>query len=208
MNAWLTDAIALVAANPGVALAVASLGAAVAALPIAGTFLPATLVMMGVAGAGAALGQPLLPFVVVAAIGAAIGEALAFELGYRYRLTIRHWWPLARRPAMMAGADRFFARYGSYSVALCRFIPVLRSTVPVVTGIAGMSRRRFWIANVVSAAVWAPVHVCPAQLAGLSVDQVRAGNWQRAALLGVGLVGCIVAIWLLHRRLAADQVGR
>ena len=134
-------------------------------------------------------------------LGAVIGDFLSYWVGFRYRLTVRQWWPLAQRPELMARADRFFARYGSYSVALCRFVPVLRSTVPLVAGIAGMSRRRFLIANVSSALVWAPAHVCPAQLAGLSIDRLRTGDWGSAAFLGAGVLVFGIAIWLVHRRL-------
>jgi undecaprenyl-diphosphatase len=101
----------------------------------------------------------------------------------------------------MARADRFFARWGSFSVALCRFIPVLRSTVPLAAGVAGMSRRRFLIANVASALVWAPAHVWPAQLAGLSIDRLRDGDWGAAAFFAAVVLACCVAVWLLHRRL-------
>jgi len=114
---------------------------------------------------------------------------------------VRGWWPLATRPQIMASADRFFARWGSFSVALCRFIPVLRSTVPLVAGITGMSRRRFLIANVTSALIWAPAHVFPAQLAGLSIDRLRDGDWMSAAWLGAIVVVCGIAVWLVHRRL-------
>ncbi len=197
----LSDALNLIARHPVWSLVVAFSGAILQAIPVLGTFLPATLAMMGVAGAAAALGQPMLPFVAVSVVGAIIGEYFSYWLGVRYRHSIRQWWPLAGRPHLMAAADRFFDRYGPYSIALCRFIPVLRSTVPVAAGVAGMPFRRFMIANVVSAFVWAPVHVCPAQLAGLSIDELRAGNWEAAAYLGAGLLACCVAVWWVHRRL-------
>jgi membrane protein DedA with SNARE-associated domain len=199
--AWVSVATALVAENPNWALTVAFLAAIIEALAIVGTIIPGTFIVMGVAGAAAAAGQRMLPFLAVAVLGAVIGDFVSYWIGYRFRFTVRHWWPLAQRPHLMAGADRFFERYGSYSVALCRFIPVLRSTVPLVAGIAGMSRRRFLIANVASALVWAPAHVCPAQLAGLSLDKLRDGDWVSAAYLGAGVVACGVVVWLLHRHL-------
>jgi membrane protein DedA with SNARE-associated domain len=200
-SGWLTDAINLVGQNPHWALVVAFLAAIVEAVAVVGTVIPGTFIVMGVAGAAAAAGQPMLPFLAVAFFGAVIGDFVSYWVGFRYRFTVRGWWPLAQRPQLMGAADRFFARYGSYSVALCRFIPVLRSMVPLVAGIAGMERRRFLIANVSSALVWAPAHVCPAQLAGLSVDRLRAGDWGSAAFLGAGALACCVAIWLLHKRL-------
>jgi membrane protein DedA with SNARE-associated domain len=199
---WMSGALDFVAQNPGGALAVAFLAAIVEALAIVGTIIPGTFIVMGVAGAAAAAGQPMIPFLVVAVLGAVIGDFLSYWVGFHYRFTVRQWWPLAQRPELMARADRFFARYGSYSVALCRFIPVLRSTVPLVAGIAGMSRRSFLIANVTSALVWAPAHVCPAQLAGLSIDRLRSGDWESAALLGAGVLAFCVVIWLVHRRLS------
>jgi len=199
LGGWTSDALGLVAQNPEWALVVAFLAAIIEALAIVGAIIPGTVIVMGVAGAAAAAGQKMLPFLAVAVLGAVIGDFLSYWLGYRFRFTVRQWWPLAQRPQLMASADRFFARYGSFSVALCRFIPVLRSTVPLVAGIAGMSRRRFLIANVASALVWAPAHVCPAQLAGLSFDRLREGDWQSAAFLGAGVVACGVLVWLLHR---------
>ena len=98
----------------------------------------------------------------------------------------------------MANASHFFDRYGILSVALCRFVPVLRSTVPLVAGMAGMRQLRFVMANVASAFVWAPLHIYPAQLAGVSIGRLRDGDWQSAALWGaVLLAGCALA-WALH----------
>jgi membrane protein DedA with SNARE-associated domain len=200
-SGWVSGVIGLVGQNPKWALAVTFLAAIVEAVAIVGTVVPGTFIVMGIAGVAAASGQPMLPFLALAVLGAVIGDFLSYWVGFRFRFTVRGWWPFARQPRIMEGADRFFAKYGSFSVALCRFIPVLRSTVPLVAGITGMSRRRFLLANVASALVWGPVHVWPAQLAGLSVDRLRAGDWQSAAFLGIGLVIFCVAIWLLHRRL-------
>jgi membrane protein DedA with SNARE-associated domain len=199
-SGWMSNTIGLVALHPGWALVVAFLAAIIEALAIVGTIIPGTVVVMGVAGAAAAAGQPMLPILGVAVLGAVIGDFLSYWVGFRFRFTVRGWWPLANRPQIMARADRFFARYGSFSVALCRFIPVLRSTVPLVAGIAGMSTRRFLIANVASALVWAPAHVFPAQLAGLSIDRLREGDWGSAALLGAIVLACCAGIWVLHRR--------
>ena len=102
-------------------------------------------------------------------------------------------------PALIGGAEAFFQRYGSMSVALCRFVPVLRSTVPLVAGMAGMSRGRFLVANVCSAFVWAPAHVLPAQFAGMSIERIVAGDWTTAAFAIGAVVLAIVAAWYVHR---------
>jgi membrane protein DedA with SNARE-associated domain len=86
----------------------------------------------------------------------------------------------------MARAELFFRRYGSFSVGVCRFIPVLRSTVPLVAGMSGMAVSRFVLANVCSAVIWAPAHVLPAQFAGKTLSRLEGGDWKGAALLGAG----------------------
>jgi undecaprenyl-diphosphatase len=154
---------------------------------------------MAVAGAAAMAGQPMLPFLMLSVIGAVIGDFLSFWVGKRFSSRLRGLWPFSRRPALMQNAAHFFDRYGIYSVALCRFVPVLRSTVPLVAGMAGMRQRGFVLANVTSALVWAPVHIYPAQLAGLSLGRLRDGDWQTSVLWGGFLLaGCAVA-WAIHR---------
>jgi undecaprenyl-diphosphatase len=202
---FFSSAFGFVAQNPEWALLVAFLAAIIEAVAIVGTFLPGTVIVMGVAGAAAATGQPMFPFLVAAALGAVIGDFMSYWIGYRYRFVVRQWWPLAQRPQLMAGADRFFARYGAYGVALCRFSPVLRSTVPLVAGITGMPWARFLVANVISALLWAAVHIWPAQIAGMSIDRLRGGDWETAVLLGAGMLLCGLGCWALHRRLAPSM---
>jgi len=201
MWSWIYSAIDLVAEYPTWALAVAFAAAIIEAVAVLGILIPGTPIVMAVAAAAAASGQPMAPYLILVVIGAIIGDFMSFWLGYRYRGTLRRVWPLSHKPELMDKADRFFDRYGVYSIAFCRFLPVFRSTVPLVAGMAGMSRNRFVVANVCSALVWAPAHVYPAQLAGLSIERLRAGDWESATWLGAGLVACGVAAWVLHKRL-------
>ena len=189
----------LVALHPAGALAVVFLASIIEALAVVGILIPGTPILMAVAGAAAMAGQPMLPFLALSILGAVIGDFLSFWFGKRFSHRLRAVWPFSRRPTLMENATHFFDRYGFYSVALCRFVPVLRSTVPLVAGMAGMRQRRFVTANVASAFVWAPVHIYPAQLAGLSLGRLRDGDWQSAAIWGaVLLAGCATA-WILHR---------
>jgi membrane protein DedA with SNARE-associated domain len=139
---------------------------------------------------------------ILAIIGAVIGDFVSYWFGHRYRLTVRGAWPFVSRPHLLEHADRFFHRFGSLSVAICRFIPVLRSTVPLVAGISGMERRRFVIANVLSAFVWAPAHVYPAQFAGITIDRMQSGDSESAMLWGGALLLCSIAIWVAHKQIA------
>jgi membrane protein DedA with SNARE-associated domain len=191
----------LTAQYPAFAILIAFAAAIIEAVAVLGMLIPGTPILMAVAAAGAMAGMPMMPIIVVSIVGAVIGDFVSYWLGHRFRFRLRRMWPFATRPGLMGNAESFFRRYGTASVAICRFVPILRSTVPLIAGMAGMTRSRFLIANVGSAFVWAPAHVVPAQFAGLSLADLQAGDWQNAALCAAGLALFTVAGWLLHRRI-------
>jgi membrane protein DedA with SNARE-associated domain len=203
MWSWIDTAVEFVGFYPNLALAVVFLAAIIEAVAVLGVVIPGTPILMAVAGAAAMAGQAMLPFLILSIIGAIIGDLLSFWAGGRFSDRLRCVWPFKSRPALMEGAERFFDRYGTFSVALCRFVPVLRSTVPLVAGMAGMQPRRFVVANVASALVWAPVHIYPAALAGLSLERLKGGDWQSGAIWGAVLLTCCLAAWGLHRMVTA-----
>jgi membrane protein DedA with SNARE-associated domain len=189
----------LAAQYPILAIVIAFAAAIIEAVAVLGILIPGTPILMAVAAAGAIAGKPMMPIMIVAIVGAVIGDFVSYWLGHRFRFRLRGMWPFSSRPTLMSHAERFFQRYGTASVAICRFVPVLRSTVPLVAGMAGMTRSRFLLANVSSAFVWAPAHVVPAQFAGLSLADLQAGDWQNAAWCAAGLAVFTAAGWLLHR---------
>jgi membrane protein DedA with SNARE-associated domain len=193
----------LAAQYPLLSILIAFLAAIIEAVAVLGVLVPGTPILMAVAAAGAMAGMSMAPIMIVAILGAVIGDFLSYWVGHHFRFRLRDMWPFATRPHLMSHAETFFRRYGSASVAICRFVPVLRSTVPLVAGMAGMARSRFLIANVSSAFVWAPAHVVPAQFAGLSLNELKAGDWAGAALCGAGLLLFTMAGWYLHRRVTA-----
>jgi membrane protein DedA with SNARE-associated domain len=199
MWSWINAGVDLVAVYPAYALAVVFLAAIIEAVAVLGILIPGTPILMTVAGAAAMAGQPMIPFLILSIIGAVIGDFCSFWLGKRFSNRLRGVWPFSSRPALMDNASHFFERYGTYSVALCRFVPVLRSTVPLVAGMAGMRQKRFVLANVSSAFVWAPAHIYPAQMAGLSITRLQDGEWQSAMVWGGILLVCCAVAWVVHR---------
>lgn len=203
MWSLINGAADLTAQYPLLAIAVAFAAATIEAVAVLGILVPGTPILMAVAAASAMAGISMVPIIIASIVGAVIGDFVSYWFGHRFRFRLRGMWPFATRPTLMRQAEVFFHRYGAASVAICRFVPVLRSTVPLVAGMAGMARARFLIANVGSAFVWAPAHVVPAQIAGLSLADLEAGDWQNAALWAGGLVLFTTAVWFLHRRVMA-----
>ncbi len=100
-----------------------------------------------------------LPIAVVATgvfLAAAAGDQVGFLLGRRFgpRVFSRPDSRLFRREHA-ARAQEFFSRHGQVAVIAARFVPVVRTFVPVVAGVGDMSRRRFTTYNLVGALLWA-----------------------------------------------------
>jgi membrane-associated protein len=51
-------------------------------------------------------------------------------------------------------AHRFYEKHGGKAILLARFIPIIRTFVPFVAGMATMRMRQFSICNIISALLW------------------------------------------------------
>ncbi|MCB5293659.1 putative membrane protein [Arthrobacter sp. SO3] len=51
-------------------------------------------------------------------------------------------------------AHAFFEKHGGKSLILARFVPIIRTFVPVIVGVAQMSKRKFFVFNVIGAVLW------------------------------------------------------
>jgi len=77
-------------------------------------------------------------------------------------------------------------------VFLARFTAVVRAFVPLLAGILRMSSRHFYVANIISALVWAPMHVFPGVLLGLAI----AFGGAHAPELSLAAVGVLILAWI------------
>jgi membrane-associated protein len=91
------------------------------------------------------------------------GSFIAAVLGAQVGYYIGKFWgvklfkPDARlfKTEYLERAHEFFARRGMGAVILARFIPIVRSIVPIIAGTSDMKDRTFFAANVIGAAIWA-----------------------------------------------------
>lgn len=118
-------------------------------------FLPGDSLLV-VAGLYAARGSLSLGMLQLALIPMAIlGDALSYTIGKRTGPLIFNR-PRSRlfNPKHLRDAHEFYERHGGKTIILARFMPILRTFVPVVAGVAQMPYRRFVVYNVVGGASW------------------------------------------------------
>jgi len=198
MSGWLQAFIDLVAQHPHWAGLLVFATAMAEAIAVVGLFVPGTAILIGI-GAVAGLGElPLWPILMWATLGAIAGDGISYWIGHRYKEPIRSSWPFRERPELFDKGEAFFHRYGAMSVAIGRFVPGVRAIIPVVAGVVGMSPLRFYLVNVLSALVWAPLHILPGAGVGLALGVLGSIAGRLVAILvGAAIVAGLV-IWALH----------
>lgn len=112
----------------------------------------------------------LLPAVAIAAIA---GYQLGYSIGEKAGPRV-----FTRRDGLLFRKDyvertyHFVRRHGGRSMALARFIAVVRTIVPVMAGVGKMPKRRFFVYNVIGAIIWTFSLVLSSYWVGQRVNNV------------------------------------
>ncbi len=131
------------------------------------------------------------------AIGRYGGRRLVLGLGHRIRIG-RHHLITGER---LDRAQSFFHRYGSWIIAVARFIEGLRQLNGIIAGTLHYGWVRFLALNALGAFLWVSFWTTLAYYAGDWVSHLHgAYRWAivAAGLLVVG--GAVVLLWLWRRR--------
>lgn len=194
------DSLAVTAqAHPGLTLGVVAAVAFAESLAIVGTVVPAAVVMF-VAGTVVAHGSMNIWAAILTAVtGAALGDAVSYELGAAHHQRLRNWRLYKRHEGAVRKAEEFIRRRGVASVAIARFAGAMRAFVPLIAGFSHMPRSRFYAVNLLSAAVWAPAHILPGVLFGSSLKMAEAASARLALLLILVVALLWAAVWLANR---------
>ena len=157
---------------------------------------PGTSLLIAAGALMAAGSLPYLPIVVGAITGAVLGDTVSFWIGHRFGGRITRVWPFTRNPELLPSGMRFFARHGGKSVFIGRFFGPIRAVIPLAAGLMRMPRGAFWIANVASALVWAPMLLVAGDLVGEAGGQVIGKtNTIVAVFAAIVVLGIAGGVW-------------
>jgi membrane-associated protein len=120
-------------------------------------FLPGDSLLFAVGALAATAGSPirlawLIPLLIVAAVA---GDAVNYAIGKFLGPKVFRWensWLLNRDH--LVHAQRFYETYGTKTIVLARFLPIIRTFAPFVAGIGKMDYFRFWSYNVIGGVTW------------------------------------------------------
>lgn len=173
MRSVIDTLLSLVAAHPFWAYAAAFLAALLEAVPVLGSFVPGSTLILGLGTMVLSGGLSLAAMVASAFAGAALGDGAAFLTGHRAKGRILQAWPLSEHPDVVATSRSFFTRHGLLAVFFARFVAPVRAIVPVTAGALGMALPRFFTVNIAAALLWAPLHVVPGAIAGTALQRIE-----------------------------------
>jgi membrane-associated protein len=111
------------------------------------------LVVLGIVAQIA--GWNLWPFLVCLCVAAIVGDTVGYWIGYKAGPAIFNR-PSSRffKQEYLLRAKAFYEKHGGKTIILARFVPIIRTFVPVVAGAARMEYRTFIFYNVFGGIGW------------------------------------------------------
>lgn len=144
-------------------------------------------VFLGAAGLNPAI--PLMAFIAAACLG----DLVNFNIG-RSRVGRALLQRRLVKTSYLEKAEAYFNRFGTVTIVVARFVPIVRTLAPFLAGVARMPARDFYRYNIVGAVLW-----CVAMVVG----GYCLGNipWVRHNLHVVSLVIILLSILPVAGRL-------
>lgn len=168
-------------------------------------------IILPAAGALAATGHLSSAWIaiVVAVCAELSGQSIGYAVGrYGGRPAVDRFGVYVRfHHAELERVDRFFARWGSFAVFICRFIPVLRGLVGIPAGIAKMPLGPFYLWTFLGSAIFCTVFVLLGSELGAHAGAIGE-SFRRYALLIAGIVIVALVAFLFLRTRRSSRAAR
>jgi len=158
--------------------------------------------LLFIAGAITALaGLNVHLFVAILCTAAILGDAVNYFVGSRLGMkAFERKDSRIFKQEYLLQTQAFYEKYGAFSIVMGRFVPIVRTFVPFLAGVAQMPYRTFLVYNVIGGAAW---------IASLTYAGYLFGNigWVRnnLSLIVIGIVAVsvlpiVIKVWQEHRR--------
>ncbi|MBU0800563.1 MAG: VTT domain-containing protein [Alphaproteobacteria bacterium] len=143
-------------------------------------------------------------------VAAVLGNMLGYEIGKRVGL--RLFAKGDRRFLKRAHLDmtqRFYARHGAMAVISARFMPVIRTFVPFLAGVAQMPYKRFFTYTVIGAFLWGVCLTVAGFFFGRVLPPEHVDTYLLPIIIAIIILSFLPSLWHLHReRKHAESEGR
>lgn len=95
-----------------------------------------------------------------------IGYGINYYLGCYLGAKLMPWLKRRGFKKSLEDTQTYYYRYGIAAIVLGRFIPMVRTFIPLITGFLNLSQLRFWTANLTGATLWVMILMGGGWIAG------------------------------------------
>ena len=134
--------------------------------------------------------------ILVIFLAAFIGDQVGYVIGRKLGRPYLERKNSPRMQKMLARSERFYERYGWWSVVIARYIPWVRTFVPPIAGTVKMNYYKFLSANALGALLWG-VGITLAGFYSGSISWVKDISYFLAAFF---ITGSIISTIINYRR--------
>lgn len=171
-----------------------------------GFFLPGDTLLFaaGISIATKSIHTPLVAFLIVVPIAAILGNVVGYWIGYKAGPKVFDR-PNSKffRPEYVQRSHHFFERFGSWTIIVGRFVPIVRTVATVMAGVGKMKFPLYFLYSVIGGIIWADgILLLGERLGHIKFVQENKG-YIDYAVIAVVIIGLIpAAIHLLQSRRA------
>jgi membrane protein DedA with SNARE-associated domain len=199
MEQFAADILTVIRTHPDLAALVIGLTAFAESFAFVSFVFPGFAILVA---AGAMVQAGLIDPIAAAAagaLGAALGDAISYWIGLKFGHLLPGVWPFRRHPDALEQGAAFFQKWGWPSVFIGRFFGPLRAFVPLAAGICRMPLVPFMVANVTSAAAWAPALL----FSGYVIGTIARSGWsiEQKGLAAGGILAVFAGLLWLSRKI-------
>jgi membrane-associated protein len=96
----------------------------------------------------------------------------------------------------IARAEKFFEKHGPKSLIMARFMPIVRTFVPIVAGVGRMNYRKFMIYNVLGGIIWIGLLLALGYILGATVPDIdRYLLPIIVAIIIISFIPALISFW-------------
>jgi membrane-associated protein len=145
-------------------------------------------------------------FAFILVIAAVLGDSVNYTIGRRVGLKVfENTDSRIFRQEYLVKTQAFYDKYGPFSIVMGRFVPIVRTFVPFLAGVARMPYPKFFFYNVVGGIFW----ICSLMYAGYFLGNLPWAK-ENLSLIVIGIViasimPMVIKVW--QERRAAKQAS-
>ena len=174
-----------------------------------GFFLPGDTLLLsaGILASQEQLSASVVVVIIVIAVAAILGDNVGYHIGRIYgRRLFKKKDGLIFRQEYVQRAEGFYEKYGSKTMLVAHFIPIVRTFAPPVAGVARMNYRQFFIYDAIGDIAWATSITLVGYWFGTKVPGLE--DYIHYVLIGIVLITLGPTLYHLAKAIWEKKTGR